>query len=547
MDPQPKKKTDPGRPRRSEPKSQPPPSASPPASASGTAEEVKRNLVILATGVGLEPPPEAGTKPPLDVSMPLEPLARELGMLSRGSLLFRRADSESYVTVDPATGKARPMDGLRFCSWVEAVAWPYRPGKSGPGFSRMPRETANLVMAADPFREHVRQLRGINQVRLPAWRGPREAPTIELLPAGWDETSGVFTLDHVQYDHDEEPMKARTWFLDTFGAFPFDDEQSRASFVLLMLTPYIRGLLPAGEKVLHGIYIANQPRSGKSLLAHATLAPVHGEAAAQSVDGNPEELRATLDAVALEGAAYLLLDDMGSLKNRTLNAFMTAPRYKARVKGFSRTEEVRLDTMVLITGNALEVGPEIAARCLFVDLWVTGEAGERTFAHTMTPPWLALPETRAKSLAFLWACVRNWRDHGMPRAQDATRPGFEAHANLAGSIVRAMLLGNAFEPRRQKLGGDGESAAIKALLMAAAERSWPNGEEWRPAGLVDLAEEHGLLDTICPWAKNPRQNLGHKIKLWRGRQLRDSKGRLFEFGHRYGHGGAIYPIVWIEE
>jgi len=470
-------------------------------------------------------------------------------MLSRATHLFRQADAEGYVTVDTVTGKARPMDPARFASWAESVVWPYRTGRDGPTFARMPRETAGLVLACDAFRDHVRQLRGINQVRLPVWQGPPGQGEIRLLPAGWDEESGFYTLDAVPYDLDQDPREARQWFIDTFNGFPFADERSRASLVMLMLSPFIRGLMPSGERMLHGLIIANQARSGKSLLAQAVLAPVHGEAAAQSLDGNPKELRATLDAIALEQAQYCWLDDMGDLRNRTLNAFLTAPRYKCRVLGFTKTAEARVETLCIITGNGLDVGPEIAARCVIVDLWLDTDAAARKFRNIITPGWLASTQTRAASLSFLWASVRNWTHHKKPLAEDATRPGFEAHASLAGSIVRAMLLGNPFTPRPALLGGDEESLAIRGLLTAAAERSWPEGREWRPQTMLELAEELGLLDTICPWSPNQnlRQSLGHKLKLWRGRRLQDGQGRLFEFGRRGGHGGAIYPLRWITE
>jgi hypothetical protein len=184
---------------------------------------------------------------------------------------------------------------------------------------------------------------------------------------------------------------------------------------------------------------------------------------------------------------------------------------------------------------------------LIVDLFCAEEAAGRTFKRTISPPWLAAPENRAEALSFLWAMVRNWKERGEPVDKEATRPGFEAFAGLAGSIVRAALLGHAFAPRSALLGGDEESTAIKALLRLAAEKVWPDGGEYRSDDLLTLAEENGLAETICPWTKNPRNVLGHKLKLWRGREMKDGKGRRFEFGRRSGHGGAIYPIRYLEE
>jgi len=521
--------------------------------AQSTPNAIRGKLAILAAGAGVEVPAEAGTRPAVDMGQPLASLARELGMLASRQPLFLR-NGETLVTVCEITGDTRPMDPPRFCSYVETLCWPYRVGRGDSlGYSRVAADLARVILSADEFRRHVRPLRGVTTVRLPIWRDGTPESGLILMPPGYHAATQMFCVDAVPYDAEADADRARGWFLETIKGFPFDGDRSRAAFVCLMLQPFARLLIPHGEKPLHGIFISNQARSGKSRLAAAVLAPCYGLAASQSLDRNPDELRAVLDAVALENAPYLWLDDMGDLRSRPLNQFMTAARHKARVKGHTRTEEADLQTMVLITGNGLDVGMEIAERSLLVDLWLAEDAAGRRFDLEITDAWLARPDTRARFLAFLFAILRHWCDAGRPIDRDARRAGFEATSRLCGSVVRSAAIGNAFARRESTMGGDSEGEALRALLRAAAERCHPEGGEYRPADLVTLADDLALTDEICPFAKQPAKSLGHKLKLWRGRQLKDSHGRLFQFGDDPRKGrerdraGSVYRVRYLDK
>ena len=522
----------------------------PAAEASTTAAEIRGKMAVIAGGLGLDVPDEAGERPTIDLAAPVEVLGRELGRLSHRTTLFLRGGE--FVTVDAATGETRGMDPARFCGFAESVAWPFRVRGDEMIFSRVPVELARVILAADAFRNEVRPLRGVSTVRLPVWRGGIEENGVDLLPAGYDPASQFFTVDGVPFDAAADVHEARKWWLDLFGGFPFADERSRAAFAVLMLQSFARLLLARNQKLFHGVFLANQAGSGKTLLAAAALAPVYGLAAAQGVDRNMEELRNILDTAALEGAPYLFLDDMGSLRSRPLNSFMTSPKHKPRIKGKSESREVDLDCVVFVTGNGIDIGPEIARRSLLVDLFLREEAAARRFPSVLTPASMASRETRAGLLAFLFAVLRHWCEQGRPVDKEATRGGFESVARLCGSVIRCAVLGNPFAPRGLALGGDEEGAAIKSLLQAAAQKVHPGGE-YRPGELVELAEAVGLLDAIAGWAKSPAQALGQRLKLWRGRRLEDEQGRVFQFGNepRYGRkrdrGGSVYEIRYLDK
>ena len=47
--------------------------------------------------------------------------------------------------------------------------------------------------------------------------------------------------------------------------------------------------------------------------------------------------------------------------------------------------------------------------------------------------------------------------------------------------------------------------------------------------------------------QRPKKALGHQLKFQLGRQFRDTRGRLFEFGKREVSAGAAYPIIFLKK
>lgn len=514
------------------------------------SESIKDALPALAAGAGVELPAEAQAHlPQLDITQPVRVLARELGMLSRTTNLFARA--EGFVTVDTTTGETRPMPAERLCSWVERIAWTFKPANHGDTFARVRVDLARLILAADDFRAHVRELRAVQLVRLPVWRGEGEARAMELLPPGYDEATGLFTVETVPFDEDMDAGEAQEWMLkEVFAGYPLSDAEhglakcrSAAAHFVGMLTPFCDLLLPDGAMRPMLVYLANQKGAGKSTLAKMVFAPVHGIPAATNADANDTELEKIIGTAILEQRPYLFLDDMGNFKSRALNMVLTSPRVAVRVMGKSSMPELPNKMLVAVTGNMVNIGDELARRALIIDLFSAREATERTFDHPITDTWLALPETRARFLAALWAFVRHWRDMGMPRRPEAWRASYEAHAGLVGSIVLSLGMANPFAKREHGMGGDDEGEGLSELLRHIAD-ALPDGgsDEWTVGQIAEKAERLSLLDVIVPYAKDQKKALGHRLKHWRGRILTDNQGREFEFGKRKGNKGAIYTV-----
>lgn len=520
-------------------------------------DAIRANLGAFSVGVE-SPPTEGSQLPQVNLDWPLKRLGRELGQLARGGNLFRRG--QQFITIDERTGEARDMTPERFCSYAEEISWPFKlKGAQNPMpvFNRFPKELAGLVLNSDDFREQAREVVAIYEPALPVWVGEGAGRTIELTAKGYNPANKVFCVNSLEYDRNLDPGEAQEWLLDTLGAFPWAEAEKPSQVLLCrsfaahtagMLAPFCSLLL--GEHARRPMIpcLANQPASGKTRLAQIALSPVFGEPVAVNADQRPEELEKIISTAALEQRPYLFLDDCGNFKSRALNMLLTSGRISTRIMGQSKMPDVPNRMQIFLTGNGIEIGGELSRRSVIVDLFYPGELAERKISNPITEEWLYARETRARFLAVLWSFVRHWRDHhGMKRFPEAKRPSFESFAEIIGSITLGAGLSNPFGPRHNVLGGDDEEKALVRFLcrLAGEVTDTENPPEYRPRELSDKAEEWGLLDAIIPYAKDQSKALGHRLKLQRGRQYRDTQARLFEFGKREVSAGAIYPIRFL--
>ena len=528
------------------------------------AEEIRRKASLVAKSADIELPEETREMPTVRVDQPVSHAAGEMGMILSPAPIFRFG--ESFVTIGKDRGELEPMTSDRFRSWVESYLYTIRPRGEAYVPATMTKDFAGMILASDRFREQVREIKGINAVRLPAWRGKGEVKVsrsgpfwlkegsdlhVELLPVGYDERTKFYTLELVPYRQDLPLQEAVDFLSQMLSGFPWAKEEANGNARSLgvhlsaMVGAFCNSMFKEGTIKPMIVYNANQPGSGKSLLMRMALAPVHGEPA-ESTKPNNEELRKVLDIAALNRKPYLALDDVASLHSNELNRFTNSPVHEPRILGQSRTETRFNVTQVFTTGNQLALAEDLVRRSLVVDLFEPGKATERTFEKELTPDWLCLPETRASFLAALWAIVREWNASGRPACKEARHTSASQWASVVGAIVHNLNPKlKPFTKRTFELGGDESGAALETLLRTLASELTDAGAEFTNAQLIDRAEELGLVEAIAGHAKDMRKALGHKLRKMRGRVFTDNRGRSFEFGKRDKSFGAVYPVRFI--
>jgi len=306
-------------------------------------------------------------------------LVRRAPVFHRGGQLVRVRRGQHQATLESLPAPTL----LELLS--ENVAWT-RSGRDGsPVPSKPPLTVVSALMARGTW--------SLREIRTMA-----EAPCMTsggriLSHDGWDE-SGVFVaLDpHRSYPSvpeaptREDAESALGRLLVPFSEFPFVDfyDQSAALALVLSLVarPAIEGNVP--------LFAVRGPvaASGKGLVVQVAAACAFGRQVAVSPpEKDPSEERKSLLALGAEGAPLALLDNLEhALGSDVLAAALTAPTFRARELGKTRTLEVRLPVLAA-TGNNLQIKGDLARRCIPVDIDPKVEQPEGRVFLREQPAW----------------------------------------------------------------------------------------------------------------------------------------------------------------
>ena len=506
-----------------------------------------------------------------------------------------------YVTVEEAapSGDApacapiitTTMNLDRFASWLEQFMV-FTKG-SGDDAKRCcpPDQVLRKVLHSDVFRHYALPLHLAFPVLLPVWDDTAPAGTrrITLATPGYDPTSQCYFVETLPYSADFKPRSPqvchRIWcyLMHTFpwkpdspaeeeqlwlmpGA-PTNDvanmtEEQRARWVrkgphpcrnrsavcclALMLSQFcrrlFRGMLPMG------LYSANQPGSGKSLLAWLCVAPVWGMPAGSTTPGSDDEMIKKLNSAIMSGEPYYILDDIPTLASKTINMVATTPTIKDRKLGGNEQFHEPNYLQLYATGNNLTTTPDIERRSLIVDLFVAEHAVGRDFgAATLTKERACTTAWRADLLRFCLSLVMNWSEAGCPiLVKGSAKSSFEDFAEVVGSILVHNGFSSPFIPRpADASSGDLIGRTMEKFLARMVGEVMHNlGETTKTFStteLVDFARDFGYLLTLTG-GKDAARSLGRKLSALRGRDFKDTQGRSFSFGKGEDAGSSFYTF-----
>ena len=237
------------------------------------------------------------------------------------------------------------------------------------------------------------------------------------------------------------------------------------------------------------ILLVGPTGSGKTLLSQMAIITTLGTCDVQPLPENQEDWRKILDTESLAGSSYILFDDCnGFLKSPTLNAFLTAATWTGRRMNTQQKFAVPKLATVFLTGNNLEVTPDVARRFLHCRM-LTDEADPqaRKIEKVFSDEWLEKPEVRSQLLACLWAIVRSWDEAGRPGPDRIVR-GYEPWCAVYGGMVQHAGFGDPMEPLPVEESGNSELADMMALVAQLA-KGVDDDQEFSFQDVVEAAVE----------------------------------------------------------
>jgi|SRR5579871_401235 len=216
--------------------------------------------------------------------------------------------------------------------------------------------------------------------------------------------------------------------------FPFVGDESRATALAIMITPFVRQLIN-GPTPLHLIE-KSTPGTGASLLTDALLTPAVGGAYQKMAAPTSEhEWQYTLGAVLRPLPSAVVIDNARELTSPQLAKALTDDVMVSRIVGSSDTAVVPVQCVWIATANNPTLHQEIARRVVRcrLDAGVERPWLGRSYQIPDLKPWL-----RNHRNDMVWAVltlVRSWVAAGKPMGTE-TLGMFESYSQIIGGILQ---------------------------------------------------------------------------------------------------------------
>jgi hypothetical protein len=560
----------------------------PAAETLARAAELDRKLSELA----------AKTETVFDVNDPVEVIARSVGEVfrPRRELFFRTSDRT--VVARGADGQWEPMDQTWAVTYFpeHGVKW-----TKGKRKANLKQQMAAEILRATAFRDALPKLNGVNPVRLPVvsedldergFAKRKGFGKIRLLPIGYDEETGIWTEDGIDYPEDIHSDDAVEWFDRLYKYFDWTDPNRQAVQMAACLSVYMREMFDGRPPIF--VWNSNIPGSGKSRLAEMIGRMIFGACESMTLDQiNRRELEQLLHTCALNDEKIVWFDDVeGKLYASELRQWATAKSRGGRAFHSQKKFYVdRVRSATFVTGTHLKIDEHLERRSLYVDLFPVLEAKNRRLpadAMEITDEWLDDPENRSRFLGCLWALVRRWDEANRPLGPRPKLASFEGWSRMVPGAVACAGFGDCLAPFEAPDAGGLDTSEAKQLVEALIKH---HAKEFDGKGYADAldviaeARKHRLfvhvlgdvdlivqdLDRNPRWrwvanADGEELTMGQKLrqaaryrdaaidskwgKLWnrlacQGRTF-VVDGRAFSFGRRDDTRTKRYDIVEVE-
>ena len=258
----------------------------------------------------------------------------------------------------------------------------------------------------------------------------RETATV-LVPSGL----GELTVPSVP-SQDQTAMAAKFLMDDWLGDFPFGSEADRANALAMVLTPFMRGIVPLVPlAVINGL----EAGVGKNLLADCGAILATGEAARPLPYVNQEEeMRKQITAAFAGGTEMFVFDEAHVVEGAQFARAITSLTYTDRVLGVSRMASFPNQVTWMSLGNQVQVNGDMSRRVYFIVLSPAGTtlADRESYAyrHGDLKAWTLEHRTELVSAAL--TVLSGWVGAGQPRySRGASMGSFEPWDRFMSGVL----------------------------------------------------------------------------------------------------------------
>jgi DNA polymerase-1 len=224
---------------------------------------------------------------------------------------------------------------------------------------------------------------------------------------------------------------------DWLGDMPFLDQSSAAGALALVLTPFIRGLVPL---VPLAVISGRQKGTGKNLFTDCFSIVITGDPASpmQWIEDDDDEIRKQVLAAFREGRGLICFDEAHKIRSHTLSRALTAQVYTDRQLGVSEMLSYPNKAVWMALGNNVGVLEDMGRRYHRIDLYSPVPNPEdrpsSDFSHPDLRGWTR--EHRPELVTDILVMIRAWFAAGCPAYDRGSLMGsFEQWDKMLSGIL----------------------------------------------------------------------------------------------------------------
>lgn len=344
---------------------------------------------------------------------------------------------------------------------------------------------------------------------------------------GYDADTGSYFAPSVEFPIVRDSRAAVRELRALLVDFPFANEQHKAAFLAMLLTPLAR-LAFYGPSPLH-LIDSNTPGSGKLLLVNLVSLISCGRL--MPVSTAPEsdaECRKQITSKVIAGESIYLFDNIaGKLAYPSLDAALTATMWSDRILGASKAVTLPLRLTFYGTGNNVALHRDTLRRTNYCRLESAVENPETRTGFKVPNLLQHVRDKRGYYTACALSILHGYFKDGRPNQHLSPLGSFEGWSDLVRSAVVWTGMPDPMETRAALIESDDDSASLRQLLTA-----------WRAADTagqgISVAEAiaHPAMENVkqdFAGSKDVRHAIGLALRKYKGRVC---DGKRFVRGQR---------------
>lgn len=261
---------------------------------------------------------------------------------------------------------------------------------------------------------------------------------------GYDRETGTVLVAsslndaHVPDEPTQAEVRDAAKFLmeEWLGDLPFKTAADRANALAMVLTPFIRGVVPLAPL---GVVSGLQMGVGKNLFADCLAILATG----QPADPLPyvqdeEEMRKMITSAFASGAELFVFDEAHVIQGAQLARSITSLTYNDRILGSTRIAKYPNAVTWMSLGNQVKVNGDLSRRVYFVYLHPTSanviDREASSFRHPDLKSWTT--ENRSALVSAALTVIRGWYAAGKPSySRGATMGSFEPWDRIMSGVL----------------------------------------------------------------------------------------------------------------